>query len=163
MSHRCQVVVGATVLVPSHVVHTLGSRFGFCEMSERVQASRCVVDRPPHGKWHWRHGVFNHGQFDCLPNIFRLTTKQAQKLHITEFCENHISTVVSPHKWVGNAGIAIDIMTVTQHIVAQYGDISLSTLTRVMACCLTEPNHYLNQFWLIIGKVKWGDTSAINY
>ena len=84
-------------------------------------------------------------------------------LHITEFCENHLSPVVSPHRWVGNAGIAIDIMTVIQHIVAQYGDINLSTLTRVMACCLTEPNHYLNQFWLIIGKVQWGYTSAINY
>ena len=95
-------------------------------------------------KWHWRHGV-NHGQLDCLSNrSFRLTTKQAQKLHITEFCENHLSPVVSPHKWVGNAGISIDIMTVTQHIVAQYGDINLPTLTRVMACCLTEPNHYLN-------------------
>ena len=84
-------------------------------------------------------------------------------LHITEFCENHLSPVVSPHRWVGNVGIAIDIMTVIQHIVAQYGDINLSTLTRVMTCCLTEPNHYLNQFWLIIGKVQWGDTSAINY
>ena len=75
-------------------------------------------------KWRWRHGVFNHGQLDCLSNrLFRLTTKQAQKLHITQFCENHQSLVASPHKWVGNAGIAIDIMTVTQHIVAQYGDI----------------------------------------
>ena len=69
----------------------------------------------------------------------------------------------SPHKWVGNAGIAIDIMTVTRHIVAQYGDINLSTLTQVRACCLTELNHYLEQFWLIIGKVQWGDTSAIIY
>ena len=85
--------------------------------------------------------------------LFRLAAKQTQKLHITEFCENHLSPVVCPLNWVGNAGIAIDIMTVTQHIVAQYGDINMSTLTRVMACCLTEPNHYLNQFWLIIGKV----------
>ena len=83
--------------------------------------------------------------------------------HFIEFCENHLSPVVYPLKWVGNAGIAIDIMTVTPHIVAQYGDINLSTLTQIMACCLTEPNHYLNQFWLIIGKVQWGDTPAINY
>ena len=80
-------------------------------------------------KWHWCHGIFNHGQLDCLFNrLFRLTAKQTQKLHITEFCGNHLSPVVSPHKWVGNAGIAIDIMTVTQHIVVQYGDINLSTL-----------------------------------
>ena len=106
----------------------------------------------------------HHGQLDFMSNrLFRLTTKQTQKSHIPEFCENHLSPVVSPHKWVGNARIAIDSMTVTQHIVAQYGDINLPTLTQVMGCCLAEPNHYLNQFRLIIGKVQWGDTSAINY
>ena len=30
-----------------------------------------------------------------------------------------------------------------------------STLTQVMACCLTAPSHYLNQCWLIISKVEW--------
>ena len=30
-----------------------------------------------------------------------------------------------------------------------------STLVQVMARCLTAPNHYLNQCWLIIGKVLW--------
>ena len=30
---------------------------------------------------------------------------------------------------------------------------SRSTLTRVMACCLTAPSHYLNQCWLIISGV----------
>ena len=29
-----------------------------------------------------------------------------------------------------------------------------STFAQVMACCLTAPSHYLNQCWLIIGKVK---------
>ena len=46
-----------------------------------------------------------------------------------------------------------------------------STLARLMACCLTAPNHYLNQCWLIISKVEWHssegkftrDTSAINH
>ena len=28
-----------------------------------------------------------------------------------------------------------------------------STLTQVMACCLTAPSHYLNQSWLIISEV----------
>ena len=96
--------------------------------------------------------------------LTRLATKQTKAQHLWFF-------VVSPHKWVGNAGIVIDIMTVTQHIVMQYGDINQSTLTRVIACWLTEPNHYLNQCWLIIGKVQWqlsegnliDDTSAINY
>ena len=30
-----------------------------------------------------------------------------------------------------------------------------STLTQVMACCLTAPSHYLNHCWLIISKVFW--------
>ena len=30
-----------------------------------------------------------------------------------------------------------------------------STLTQVMACCLTAPSHYLNQCWLIISEVNW--------
>ena len=46
-----------------------------------------------------------------------------------------------------------------------------STLTQVMACCLTAPSHYLNQCWLLISKVEWHsskgkftrDTSAINH
>ena len=27
-------------------MHTVGSRFGFCVVSKRLQASRCVADRP---------------------------------------------------------------------------------------------------------------------
>ena len=30
-----------------------------------------------------------------------------------------------------------------------------STLSQVMACCLTAPSHYLNQCWLIICEVLW--------
>ena len=30
-----------------------------------------------------------------------------------------------------------------------------STLVQVMACCLTAPNHYLNQCWLPISEVFW--------
>ena len=32
---------------------------------------------------------------------------------------------------------------------------SWSTLVQVMACCLTAPNHYLNQCWPIISWVLW--------
>ena len=46
-----------------------------------------------------------------------------------------------------------------------------STLAQVMACCLTAPSHYLNQCWLISGKVQWHpsesnftrDTSVISH
>ena len=30
-----------------------------------------------------------------------------------------------------------------------------STYAQVMACCLTAPRHYLNQYWLIIKRVLW--------
>ena len=30
-----------------------------------------------------------------------------------------------------------------------------SLLVQVMACCLTAPSHYLNQYWLIISRVLW--------
>ena len=32
---------------------------------------------------------------------------------------------------------------------------SLSTLAQVMVCCLTAPNHYLNQCWLITNEILW--------
>ena len=46
-----------------------------------------------------------------------------------------------------------------------------STLVQLMACCLTAPSHYLNQWWLIISKVQWHssesnftrDTPVINH
>ena len=78
-------------------------------------------------------------------------------------CFCHLTPVVFSHKCVCEAGIVIDIMTGTQHIMAHYGGINLSTLTRVMVCSQTEPYHNLNQFWLTIGKVQLGDTSVIIY
>ena len=32
-----------------------------------------------------------------------------------------------------------------------------STLAQVMACCLMAPSHYLNQCWLVISEVQWGN------
>ena len=29
------------------------------------------------------------------------------------------------------------------------------TLAKIMACCLWEPNHYLNQCWLLVSEVLW--------
>ena len=40
-------------------------------------------------------------------------------------------------------------------LVTPYGDRSGSSLAQVMACCLTAPSHYLNQWWLIINEVQW--------
>ena len=35
-----------------------------------------------------------------------------------------------------------------------------STLAQVMACGLTAPSHYLNQYWLPISKVMWHSTES---
>ena len=35
-----------------------------------------------------------------------------------------------------------------------------STLAQVMACCLTAPNHHLNQCWLIINEILWHSTEG---
>ena len=41
-------------------------------------------------------------------------------------------------------------------LVVAYGDIDLwSTMSLVMAGCLTAPNHCLNQCWLVIRKLQW--------
>ena len=41
--------------------------------------------------------------------------------------------------------------------MAEWRDMAIyrtgSTLVQVMACCLTAPSHYLNQYWLIITEV----------
>ena len=40
-------------------------------------------------------------------------------------------------------------------LVTAYGDRFGSKLAQLMARCLTAPNHYLNQCWLIISEVLW--------
>ena len=52
--------------------------------------------------------------------------------------------------------------TISRHTVNSLGPTdaiwhwrSWSLLVQVMACCLTTPNHYPNQCWLVISKVQW--------
>ena len=37
-----------------------------------------------------------------------------------------------------------------------------STLAQVMACFLTAPSHFLNQYWLIVSKVLWHSTGQFH-
>ena len=37
-----------------------------------------------------------------------------------------------------------------------------STFTQSMACCLTAPSHYLNQYWLITSEVMWHSPGTIS-
>ena len=36
-----------------------------------------------------------------------------------------------------------------------------NVVVQVMACCLTAPSHYLNQCWLIAGKVPWHSEEVV--
>ena len=38
---------------------------------------------------------------------------------------------------------------------------SRSTLAGVMACCLSAPNHYLDQYWLLVNEVLWHSTESM--
>ena len=38
----------------------------------------------------------------------------------------------------------------------------LPTMAQVMACCLTAPSHYLNQYWLLIDRVQWHSPEGSN-
>ena len=52
-------------------------------------------------------------------------------------------------------GSTYDIMNFTwQNIPIQDDDRTGSTLAQIMVCCLAAPSHYLNQFLLILSKVK---------
>ena len=100
------------------------------------------------------------------PRATRLFVQQIIQINNKTNTKAQHHWVVSPHKWVGDAGIVIYIMTVTQHIMAQYGDINMSTLDSGDGLLLDGTiyiYYYLNQFWPIIGEVQWGDTSAIIY
>ena len=43
---------------------------------------------------------------------------------------------------------------------AKWRHSSGSTLVQGMACCMTAPSHYLNQYWLLIGKVQWHSSES---
>ena len=53
----------------------------------------------------------------------------------------------------------------------QFPSLEQATLSQVMACCLTAPSHYLDQYWSIIGGDRWQsheggftrETSAISH
>ena len=57
--------------------------------------------------------------------------------------------------WLWRKSMACIAKTLTHcGLVTPLGDRFGSTLTQVMAWCLTAPSHYLNQCWLI-SKVLW--------
>ena len=39
---------------------------------------------------------------------------------------------------------------------------SWSILAQVMACCVMPPKHYLNQYWLVISKLRWRSSDSIS-
>ena len=88
--------------------------------------------------------------------------------HVSTFLEAFASRVNIWHKknWQFDCNLLVDDLGPSDAMWR-----SGSSLSQVMACCLTAPNHYLNQCWLIISKIEWHsyegkfirDTSAINH
>ena len=68
---------------------------------------------------------------------------------------HEILTKVTPYLALENREIELGRLTHCDASDAIWWHRSGSTLTQVMACCLTAPSHYLNQFWFVISEVPW--------
>ena len=119
----------------------------FCRINPLGQVVNTV-------KWHWRHSVFNHGHLGCLSNrLFRQTTKQTQKPASLIFLwQPPVTAGFSSQigRQCGNRHCYYDSYSTLCGAIWRYKSVNTDS---VMACCLTEPNHYLSQCWLIIEKV----------
>ena len=95
----------------------------------------------------WADGVF---PYDCN---FIMLTFEVMFLYETGPTEWILMAWCFSHRW-SIWGRTKPPLTLTHWgLVKPFGDRSGSTLTQVMACCLTAPSHYLNQCRLIISKV----------
>ena len=119
---------------------------GLCEGNSLV-TSEFPAQRPSHGE------------------IFHLMTNHALPEQMLSTCPSQFISDIS--HWLIKVKATLLNSLWPCDVICQHR--SESTLAQVMACCLTAPSHYLNQFWLIISKVQshegnfTRDTSAINY
>ena len=81
---------------------------------------------------------------------FWLTTKYDSK-EVYGFCTlKDYDLEILQEKNLNHCGLVPLVMS-----YAVWGNRSWSTLAHVMAWCLTAPNHYLNQCWLVVKGVLW--------
>ena len=58
-------------------------------------------------------------------------------------------------EWVAVISLGIELVNSMWTSDATWQHKSESRLAQIMTCCLTSPNHYLSQCWLIISEVLW--------
>ena len=98
---------------------------------------------------------------DCLvsltyQNKLKMLPTWCQQSLLTQYIDRNwvlISEMCLQHR-IFSFGITCTTSNLHLHwlthygLVMPYGESSRATLARVMACCLTAPNRYLNQCWL---------------
>ena len=62
----------------------------------------------------------------------------------------NLNKIFRKQKWIVSFGL-----NSLRHSLAIWRHRTWSTLVQAMVCCLTVPNHYLNQCWLILTEVLW--------
>ena len=102
-----------------------------------------------------------HEQHNCLFNsFFSLTAeiRQGSALYWPFVRGMHRCSLDSPPMWgkfpCHDVNIVSGPCCSLRPSDAIWRQGSRSTLVQVMACCLTAPSHYLNQYWLIISEVQ---------
>ena len=119
--------------------------------------SRCeIVGRRVIFIWSLIHGLRWSGLIKAGPGLL--------DLHIAVESLNPLLTIWSYLIATRQLGIymehistalpSFDLFNSSWHIDATRCHRSGSTLTQVMACCLTTPSHYLTECWLIVSKVR---------
>ena len=88
-------------------------------------------------------------------------TGSAQDISLQKWAWKYACKIISTSLWANELKVwnSNDIPTLLYVNSLGPSDVilrqrSLSTLTQVMACCLTAPSHYLNQCWLIVSEVQ---------
>ena len=103
----------------------------------------------------WCRQATSHYLSQCWPRS--LSPYGITRLQWVNWCFHYSLTVLSVISKLGNTYLYdvhfISIFNTLGPSDALWRQISGSTLAQVMACCLTSPSQYLNQYWLIISKV----------
>ena len=92
---------------------------------------------------------------------------QGLDLHnVTSNCSQAIQACHLHHQQITSSWLVCcaPIMTLLTHcgLVTPHGDTDIGQhLPQVLACCLTAPSHYLNQYWLVIKGVLWYLTAIL--
>ena len=122
---------------------------------------------------YWRHEsnasknkllIYFEVQWQAYSGRWAIAGPETPRVRKVCMCDQMVVAVIMLKIYsysVGRKNKIVTFNTITVHIKSLWPSDAIwrhrsgSTLTQVMACCLTAPSHYLNQRWLIISKVHW--------